>query len=140
MSSNHDAGPPGRKAFFEGFAWPVPRAFDAAVGAPRFEQGDVLYADPAGYADLEGRLPKRLMAIQVLAKSGRPAALNALLAIAKPKRRSLLGLRPKAWSKEALAAVRALRSFDSDERARRVLEAAAKSRDTELARAAGREG
>ncbi|UCG86848.1 MAG: hypothetical protein JSW71_23630, partial [Gemmatimonadota bacterium] len=79
---------------------------------------------------------QRLMAIQVLGASGRPAALNALLAIAKPKRRSLLGLRPRAWGRESLAAVRALRSFESDDRARRVLEMAAKSRDTDLVRAA----
>jgi len=83
---------------------------------------------------------QRLMAIQVLGSSGRPAALNALLAIAKPKRRSLLGFGPRAWSKEAIAAVKALRSFESDERVRRVLEMATKSRDPELARAAGGEG
>ena len=32
-----------------GFAWPLPRAFSAAVSACRFEQGDVLYGDAAGY-------------------------------------------------------------------------------------------
>ncbi len=83
---------------------------------------------------------QRLKAIQVLGSSGRPAALNALLAIAKPKRRSLLGLRPKAWGRESLAALRALRSFESDVRARRVLEMATKSRDPELVRAASGEG
>ena len=33
-----------------GFAWPVPRAFAAAVSICRFEQGDVLYDVPAAYA------------------------------------------------------------------------------------------
>ncbi|MBW2501166.1 MAG: hypothetical protein JRF61_28120 [Deltaproteobacteria bacterium] len=107
MSSNHDAGPPGRKAFFEGFAWPVPRAFDAAVGAPRFEQGDVLYADPAGYADLEGRLPKRLMAIQVLhpPRSVRSAAQGG----EADRRRS-------AWSSEVVIEWIDLASGRSDRR------------------------
>jgi hypothetical protein len=35
--------------FIEGFAWPVPRALSGAVSACRFEQGDVLYSDLAGY-------------------------------------------------------------------------------------------
>jgi len=36
--------------FYPGFAWAVPRAFAAAVHACRFEQGDVLYSDPAAYS------------------------------------------------------------------------------------------
>ena len=35
--------------WIRGFAWPVPRSFAPAVSHSRFEQGDVLYADPSGY-------------------------------------------------------------------------------------------
>jgi hypothetical protein len=107
MSENHKTGPPGRTRFFEGFAWPVPRAFDAAVGPPRFEQGDVLYTDPAGYADLEGRLPKRLMAIQVLhpPRSVRSAAQGG----EEDRRRS-------AWSSEVVIEWTDLASGRSDRR------------------------
>jgi len=52
--------------FFEGFAWPVPLAFAAALGGGRFEQGDVLFREAAGYGALEGRLSGKLSAIQVL--------------------------------------------------------------------------
>jgi len=41
-------------AFFDGFRWPLPLAFAAAVAANRFEQGDVLFRDRAAYAPLEG--------------------------------------------------------------------------------------
>jgi len=34
-----------------GFAWPVPRAFAAAVSAARFEQGDVFYDDACAYGE-----------------------------------------------------------------------------------------
>lgn len=37
--------------FFPGFAWPVPRAFAAAVAGARFEAGDVLYDDRRAYED-----------------------------------------------------------------------------------------
>jgi len=47
-------------------AWPVPVAFAGAIAAMRFEQGDVLYRDPAAYETLEGKIPKGLSAIQVL--------------------------------------------------------------------------
>ena len=36
--------------FFENFTWAVPRALANAVGTCRFEQGDVLYSDPAAYS------------------------------------------------------------------------------------------
>lgn len=32
-----------------GFHWPVPRAFAGAIATCRFEQGDVIYSDPAAY-------------------------------------------------------------------------------------------
>ncbi len=51
--------------FFEGFAWAVPEAFAPAVGAVRFEQGDVLYRARSGYEPLEGRIGPGLTAIQV---------------------------------------------------------------------------
>jgi len=38
----------------EGFEWAVPRAFAGAVSACRFEQGDVLYSDPAAYGSGAG--------------------------------------------------------------------------------------
>jgi hypothetical protein len=101
------------------------------------ETAVALIVQKAVAADSEAQ---RLMAIQVLGSSGRPAALNALLSIAKPRRRSLLGLKPRSWSKESIAAVRALRSFGSDQRATRVLEMAAKSRDPVLERAARGDG
>jgi hypothetical protein len=37
-----------------GFAWPVPRAFSAAVAACRFEQGDVLYDHSIAYVEADG--------------------------------------------------------------------------------------
>lgn len=39
---------------FEGLAWPVPTAFAGALADFRFEQGDVLYADPGAYGPLSG--------------------------------------------------------------------------------------
>ena len=35
--------------WISGFAWPIPRAFSGPVFHCRFEQGDVLYAEPKGY-------------------------------------------------------------------------------------------
>lgn len=55
----------GELVCFEGFAWAVPMAFAPAVGAYRFEQGDVLHRTRAGYAPLEGRVGSGLMAIQI---------------------------------------------------------------------------
>ena len=48
-----------------GFAWPVPRSFAGAVSACRFEQGDVLYADVAGYETWRSAAPP-LPILQVL--------------------------------------------------------------------------
>ncbi len=83
---------------------------------------------------------QRLAAIHVLGECGTAGALNALLRLAKPKRRSFLGLKAAPKSPEMVAAVRALRAYESDERAKRVLAAAAKSRDPDVARAAKGEG
>lgn len=52
--------------WFGAFVWPVPRAFAAALTAPRFEQGDVLFRDRVGYAPLADPIPAGLEAIQVL--------------------------------------------------------------------------
>jgi hypothetical protein len=52
--------------FFDGMAWPIPIAFAGAIGAMRFEQGDVIYSDARAYDALEGKLPDGLTAIQVL--------------------------------------------------------------------------
>jgi len=49
-----------------GFAWAVPRALSAAVSACRFEQGDVLYDDPAGYGPWRGAGDAPASIIQVL--------------------------------------------------------------------------
>jgi hypothetical protein len=57
---------PAVPSFFPGMVWPVPVAFAGAIAAMRFEQGDVLYRDPAAYETLEGKIPKGLSAIQVL--------------------------------------------------------------------------
>jgi hypothetical protein len=55
----------GVNSFLPGFAWAVPEAFAAAVCSYRFEQGDVLYRERAGYGPLEGRIEKGLTAIQL---------------------------------------------------------------------------
>lgn len=56
----------GEMSFFPSFRWAVPEAFAAAVCSYRFEQGDVLYRERAGYGDLVGRLESGLMtAIQI---------------------------------------------------------------------------
>ncbi len=52
-------------SFLPGFAWAVPDAFAAAVCSYRFEQGDVLYRERAGYGPLAGRIDKGLTAIQL---------------------------------------------------------------------------
>lgn len=54
------------EGWFEAFAWRVPRAFAAALAAPRFEQGDVLFRDRLGYGPLVDPIPAGLEAIQVL--------------------------------------------------------------------------
>jgi hypothetical protein len=66
VSTDSDRKSTGRESFFAGFVWPVPRAFEAAIAQPRFEQGDVLYRDERGYGPLEGPVPAGLVAIQVL--------------------------------------------------------------------------
>lgn len=53
--------------FFQGFRWPVPVSFAAAIAASRFEQGDVLYRDPAAYGEWSKPRSMGFDAIQVLA-------------------------------------------------------------------------
>ena len=52
-------------SFFPGFSWAVPDAFATAICSYRFEQGDVVYRDRAGYGPLAGQLEKGLTAIQL---------------------------------------------------------------------------
>jgi hypothetical protein len=52
--------------YLEGFTWPVPIAFASAVAACRFEQGDVLYDDPAAYDAWEGKDAAPGTVIQVI--------------------------------------------------------------------------
>lgn len=67
MTTNADSGSDAAgDEWFEAFAWPVPRAFAAALAAPRFEQGDVLFRDRLGYGPLTDPIPVGLEAIQVL--------------------------------------------------------------------------
>lgn len=78
---------------------------------------------------------QRVAAIRVLAGSSAPAALEALLTIAAP-RRALLGTKLPPRSPEYLAALAGLHRFGADPRARAALAAAARSRDPAIARAA----
>jgi hypothetical protein len=83
---------------------------------------------------------QRLAAIAALGEAGRPAALEALLRMSKPKRRSLLGFKTSTRGKDSVAVIRALRGYETDQRAKRALELAAKSRDPLMVRAARGEG
>jgi hypothetical protein len=74
---------------------------------------------------------QRVTAIRVLAATAEPQAIDTLLAIAAPRRRSLLGLKSPAKSKEYLVALSSLKNFGADPRAREVLARAARSRDPE---------
>ncbi len=78
----------------------------------------------------------RTLAIRVLGVSGHRSALEALLTIAAPRRRGLLGTKAPAKTPEYLAALEALHGFADDERAREVLALAARSRDREIVQAA----
>jgi hypothetical protein len=79
----------------------------------------------------------RVLAVRVLGATPTPMARDALLGIAAP-RKSLLGSKLPPKTPEYLAALAALRDFRSDPRVLRALEAAARSRDEEVSRAAGR--
>ncbi|MCY4471360.1 MAG: hypothetical protein OXC07_00855 [Kistimonas sp.] len=59
-------GRPELPAFFEGFAWALPRAFSKAVSRCRFEEGDILYDTRAAYdADWEQAIQQVHNSIQV---------------------------------------------------------------------------
>ena len=60
-----------------GFAWPLPRAFAAAVSTCRFEQGDVLYDVPEGYASW-GPGPGRWVQVLDPPRTARTAPADAL--------------------------------------------------------------
>lgn len=64
-------------SFFPGFVWPVPAAFAGAISAFRFEPGDVLYRDAAGYAKPRRKAKKGARAIQVLERPAGSGAGNA---------------------------------------------------------------
>jgi hypothetical protein len=87
-----------------------------------------------------GARDQRIAAINVLGACGRPAALDALLTLARPKRKSFFGRATLSKSGEILTVLKALRSYANDERVRRVVEIAAKSKDPDVARAAKGEG
>jgi hypothetical protein len=78
---------------------------------------------------------QRVAAIRVAASTGHPAALEALLQIAAPRRR-LLRMKAPPKSKEYLAALGALSHYPTDPRAREALAVAARSRDSDIAQAA----
>jgi hypothetical protein len=79
---------------------------------------------------------QRVTATRVLAGSGHPAALDTLLALSAP-RRGWFGIRRRrAKSREYLAALAGLTRFAADPRARKVLSAAANSRDPEIVQTA----
>ncbi len=63
--------------FFEGFAWPVPRAFAAAIASCRFEQGDLLYSDRVAYGARSKTSAKVSYSIQVLNPPRSTRALKA---------------------------------------------------------------
>ena len=62
--------------WISGFSWPIPRAFSAAVSHCRFEQGDVLYAEPGGYGTW-GTKPPGGPFLQVLDPPKTARALSA---------------------------------------------------------------
>lgn len=75
------------------------------------------------------------LAVRVLAATGQPQARRALLAIATPRKGLLRSKRPPK-SPLYLAALAALRQFTDDPEARRILAAAARSNDPDVAAAA----
>jgi hypothetical protein len=77
---------------------------------------------------------QRVAAIRVLSATSHPSALSTLLQLTA-MRRGLLGEKPPPKTPEYLAALAGLQRFDGDPRAREVLAQAARSRDTEVARA-----
>ena len=62
--------------WISGFAWPIPRAFSGAVSHCRFEQGDVLYAEPDGYESWKKAGPAGPL-IQILDPPKTARALSA---------------------------------------------------------------
>jgi hypothetical protein len=79
---------------------------------------------------------QRVLAIRVLGVCAASSALEALLALTAP-RKGLFGAKPPAKTPEYLAALHALGAYSADPRARAIREGAARSRDPEIAAAAG---
>ena len=86
--------------FFEGFAWPVPTAFAGALGAFRFEQGDVFFREASAYEAVSGAEEAGNVALQVLRpkRSGRATPADA-----DGDRRSLLWEAPVVLERVDLA-------------------------------------
>ena len=63
--------------FFQNFKWAVPRALSGAVGACRFELGDVLYSEPEGYDPWAEGCPGLRYHVQVLDPPKTSRALSA---------------------------------------------------------------
>lgn len=98
MSANDDSrsdSAVAEEAWFEAFAWPVPRAFAAALAAPRFEQGDVLFRERRGFGPLVDPLPVGLEAIQVLSPARSSARSGSETSGQEERRRA-------AWNAEVV--------------------------------------
>ncbi len=79
----------------------------------------------------------RLAAIQALGTAETPAALETLLKMASP-RKSFFGLKPQRKSAEYLASLEAIHNYPGDERAKKALDVAGKSKDGQISDAAKR--
>jgi hypothetical protein len=96
MTTNDDSrSDAAEEIWFETFAWPVPRAFAAALAAPRFEQGDVLFRDRRGYEPLSDPIPAGLEAIQVLSPARSSARSGSEASGLEDRRRA-------AWNAEVV--------------------------------------
>ncbi len=89
----------------------------------------------ASRAETPGDEELRILAIRALGRARHPLALQTLLNLSRP-RRFLFWAKPPPKTPEYLAALAALRDHSDDQRAKRALAAAAKSRDSEIALAA----
>ncbi len=74
---------------------------------------------------------QRLAAIKALGTAEDPAALETLLKMAAP-RKSFLRLKPQRKSAEYLASLEAIHNYPDDARAKKALDVAVKSKDTQI--------
>jgi len=89
----------------------------------------------ASRAETPGDEELRILAIRALGRARHPLALQTLLNLSQP-RRVLFWAKLPPKTPEYLAALAALRDHSDEQRAKRALAAAAKSRDSEIALAA----